>query len=368
MKIKSVNAKSNIIDTVVDKIYNLLFGYLDSLFDDATYEKEETTIPKSQVKPEKEYVDSKGQKFNPEDFASDEVDEPSETEVEVTGDGKAIHFLPIEVEGQETPDEFTVETAPLDVFGTPMIRVKIINNTTGKESRVRIIHEDNQKELEDAVAASRKEVSASCKICLSKITGTSGVIVKLTNVSSSYDIPLTQQDIACVLSDPEFIESLPEGDSAYRLDSYDDGCDVNILEDFKFETSIYQSTLDCSVKTLSRLAELNWFAKGPDYQNFKNICEPIIYELQYQVNELAKLCIIHSVKPNFQTASSDANVVVDKWQSLKECVQNYIACLQLLTMSATADEAIMINNWIRQLNDIILYQLECVHTETCLYS
>lgn len=367
MKIKSVTAKSNILDTVVDKIYNLLFGYLDSLFDDANYEKEETTIPKSQVKTENEYVDSKGQKFNPEDFAStevdeDEVDEPTETEVEVAGDGKAIHFLPIEVEGQETPDEFTVETAPLDVFGTPMIQVKIINNTTGKESRVRIIHKDNQKELEDAVAASRKEVSASCKIGLSKITGTSGVSIKLTNISSSYDIPLVQQDVACVLSDPEFVESLPEGDSICRLDSYDDGYDVNLLEDFKFETSIYQSTLDCSVKTLSRVTELNWFAKGLDYRNFKNICEPIIYELQYQVNELAKLCIIHSVAPNFQTASSDANMVIDKWQGLKECVQNYIACLQLLAMSATADESVMINNWIRTLNDIIWYQLECAHT------
>ena len=155
IKSQIVNAKSDLLNTIVDKIYNLIFGYLDSLFDDANYEKEETTIPKSQVKTEEQYVDAKGQKIDPEDFVSEETDEPADYTVEVAGDGRSIHMLPIEVEGKETPDEFTIETAPIDFLGSPMIQVKVINNTTGKTSRARLVHEDDQQEIADAISAAR---------------------------------------------------------------------------------------------------------------------------------------------------------------------------------------------------------------------
>ena len=367
IKSQPVNAKSDLLDTIVDKIYNLIFGYLDSLFDDANYEKEEKTIPKSQVKTEEQYVDAKGQKIDPEDFVSEETDEPADYTVEVAGDGKSIHMLPIEVEGKETPDEFTIETAPIDFLGSPMIQVKVINNTTGKKSRARLVHEDDQQEIADAISAGHKEVSASCKIGLSKVVSSTGTAVRLTNISSSYYIPLVEQDVECILNDPEFVESLPEGDSVYRVDSYDTGLDINALDNFTFETSIYTSALDCGCKTLSRIAELKWFAHGLDYRNFQNMCEPLMYDIQYQIQELAKLCIIHNAEVAYQVASSsDINAIVDKWQSLKECVEGYISCLQLLSMSAPqGDEKVMIDNWIRQLNDAILYQYRCLHPDTC---
>lgn len=367
IKSQPVNAKSDLLNTIVDKIYNLIFGYLDSLFDDANYEKEEQTIPKSQAKPGNDYVDAKGQKINPEDY--DNEDNPAEytTEVEVTGDGRALHFLPIEVEGKETPDEFTVEATPVDVYGTPMVWIKVTNNTTGKTSKDYLVHEDDQQEFKDAVDAGHKEVSASCKIGLSKVVSSTGTAVRLTNISSSYDIPLVEQDVECILSDPEFVESLPEGDSVYRVDSYDDGLDINALDNFKFENSMYIDALDCSCKTLSRIAELKWFAHGLDYRNFQNMCEPLIYDIQYQIQELAKLCIIHNAEVAYQVASSsDITAIVDKWQSLKECVEGYISCLQLLSMSVPqGDEKVMIDNWIRQLNDAILYQYRCLHPDTC---
>ena len=100
IKSQTVDAKSDIFDKIVDKLYNLIFGYLDSLFDDANYEKEEKTIPKSQVKTEEQYVDAKGQKIDPEDFVSEETGEPADYTVEVAGDGRSIHMLPIEVEGK----------------------------------------------------------------------------------------------------------------------------------------------------------------------------------------------------------------------------------------------------------------------------
>ena len=367
IKSQTVDAKSDLLNTIVDKIYNLIFGYLDSLFDDANYEKEEKTIPKSQAKPGNDYVDAKGQKVNPEDYATGEAEEEAEytTEVEVTSDGKALHFLPIEVEGKETPDEFTVDAIPVDVYGTPMVWIKVINNTTGKVSKDYLVHEDDQQEFKDAVDAGHKEVSASCKIKLSKITGSTGASVRLTNISSSYDIPLVEQDVECILSDPEFVDSLPEGDSVYRVDSYDDGLEVNALEDFKFENSMYTDALDCSCKTLGRLSELKWFASGSDCREFQSLCESLIYDVQYQISELAKLCIIHDVEPTFCVASSDANVVIDKWQSLKDCAEGYISCLQLLSMSSSQDEKSMIDTWIRQLNDVILYQYKCIHPDTC---
>ena len=52
MKITSASSgssASNIINNLVDKIYNLFFGYLDSLFDDDNYEKKEETIPTTAI-------------------------------------------------------------------------------------------------------------------------------------------------------------------------------------------------------------------------------------------------------------------------------------------------------------------------------
>ena len=92
IKSQPVDAKSDILDKIVDKLYNLIFGYLDSLFDDANYKKEEKTIPKSQAKPGKDYVDAKGQKFNPEDYADEDTPSEHTSEVEVARDGKAIRF------------------------------------------------------------------------------------------------------------------------------------------------------------------------------------------------------------------------------------------------------------------------------------
>lgn len=369
IKSQTVTAKSDVFDKLVDTIYNLIFGYLDSLFDDANYEKEEKTIPKSQARPSNEYVNSKGQKVNPEDFATEAEESESDhsAEVEVAEDGKSFHFLPIEVEGKETPDEFTIEATPVDVYGTPMVWIKVTNNTTGKISKDYLVHEDNQQEFKDAVDAGHREVSASCKIGLSKVVSSTSTSVRLTNISSSYDIPLVEQDVECILSDPEFVESLPEGNSVYRVDSYDEGLEVNALEDFTFETSMYTSAMDCSCKTLSRVSELKWFANGLDYHNFQNICDSLIYDIQYQINEIAKLCIIHNVDPRFEVCSSaDADSVPDKWNSLKDCVEEYISCLQLLSMSAPqGDEKTMIDTWIRQLNDTILYQYRCLHPDTC---
>lgn len=369
IKSQPVTAKSDVFDKIVDTIYNLIFGYLDELFDDSKYTQEEKTIPKSQVKPGKDYVNSKGQKVKPEDFATEAEESESDhpEEVEVADDGKAIHLFPIDIEGEDIPDEFTVEAVPVDVYGTPMVWIKVTNNTTKRSSKDFLVHDDNQQEFKDAVDAGHKEVSASCKIGLSKVVSSTATAVRLTNISSSYDIPLVEQDIKCILGDPEFVESLPEGDSVYRVDSYDEGLEVNALEDFTFEKSMYTSAMDCSCKTLSRISELKWFANGLDYRNFQSICDSLIYDIQYQINELAKLCIVHSADLKFEVCSSaDADSVPDKWSSLKDCVQEYISCLQLLSMSAPqGDEKVMIDTWIRQLNDTILYQYRCLHPDTC---
>ena len=112
MKIQSSSNKA--LDTIVDKIYNLLFGWLDSLFDDAYYEKTEEEIPKDKVEKPENVVDDKGQKVDMED-------------VEVAGDAKVIKFVPkVESEETETSEEtaeeviedaFTVEIVPLEKEG-----------------------------------------------------------------------------------------------------------------------------------------------------------------------------------------------------------------------------------------------------------
>lgn len=379
MKITSAssNSASGMLNTIVDKIYNLLFGYLDSLFDDANYEKEESTIPKSQVEKPENMVDAEGHEIDPD-------------EVEVTGDAKVIKFLPkmIEAEATEVSEEDVDEDVepeaqvdpdldPFTVTIKPMgkeegskgwegwVAITVKNEATGKFNDPAILVQESDKSgIQRTIEKLKKDVSSTIKVSLTKVTGSSGCSVKLKNIYSSYDIPMTCADISCILNDTDFVAALPEGDSTYRIDSYEDGYDVVQLEDYTFNNSIYDDTLDCCIKTMSRIYELSWFAKGVDYNNFHSICETLSYNIQYNVTELAKLCIIHGVEPAFEVKSSDAASVVDKWQSLKDCVLGYISSLQLLLLFCTADEKNMIESWIRQLNDIILYQWACLHPAT----
>jgi hypothetical protein len=358
MKIQS--STNGMLNSIVDKIYNLLFGWLDSLFDDENYDKEESKIPKSKVETPKEVKDEKDQPVPQED-------------VEVKADAKVIHLLPKEVEGKETPDEFTVKVIPIQVKGddakVEKVLVSVVNNATGKESLGKIVSADDNAELKSAIEKCKKEVSASCKIGLHKVTGSSGIDLQLTNISSSYDMMDTLADISAILNDSEFQDSVPEGDSVYRIDSDADGYEVDAIENFEFAESIYAETLDCCIKTVVRIQELSWFAKGIDYSNFKSMCDSLTYSIQYNITELAKLCIIHNVAPKFEVKSSDASSALDKWQSLKECVTGYITMLNALALASTPDETQMIENWIRALNDMVQYQYQCLHPEApCIIS
>ena len=350
MKITSSSSSSNkMLDTLVDKIYNLFFGWIDSLFDDSYYEKEESTIPKSKAeKPKHPPIDEDGKPVEPD------------AEVEVTDDVKVIHFLPKEIENQEPKDEFTIEITPATLNGADVLMVKVINNTTGKESTTRIAPVNDDKQLKTTVENCRKEVSASCKIGLKKTVTASKSTIQLTNISSSYDMTEAINDIAEVINNEEFQAALPEGDSVYRIDVDNDGYEVDAVEDFKFQSSLYSSTLDCCVKTYMRVQELLWFAKGIDYDNFKSICDSLTYHTQCSTTELAKLCIIHGDAPTFLAMSSDADCTIDKWQALKDCITGYIAMLEGLALIATPDEKMMIESWIRNFNDIIQYQWRCL--------
>lgn len=355
---KTSTHSGKLLNSVVDKIYNLIFGWIDSLFDDANYETEESTIPKEKVEVPKRSVNKQGEHVNAED-------------IEVADDAKVIRLLPKEVEERETKeelDEFTIKVVPVVVSkedNVEQLLVSVVNNTTNppKESLGKLIPANDESALKEAVEKCKKEVSASCKIGLKKTVTASSSNIQLTNITSTYDLALTIEDVADVLDTEEFQDSVPEGDSVYRIDVDADGYDVNEIENFEFKTSIYSDALDCCIKTMSRISELSWFAKGIDYTNFKSICESLNYHTQYHINALAKLCIIHDVAPTFEAKSSDAASVSDKWASLKDCVNGYIAMLQALSLVATEDEKVMLETWIRELNDIIQYQWKCLQPE-----
>lgn len=339
---------SNILDTLTDKIYNLIFSWLDSLFDDANYEKEEYKIPKSDVE-------------KPEDPPIDEADEVNSEDVEVTGDGRQAKFSPTEEGESEGKDGFTVTVSPAEFHGDAGFMIVVTNDTTRKTAWKWLTQSEESK-IKEAVEDCRKKVSATCKVCLRKITAKTGDFVQMTSITSNYDLGQAVKDVSAVMHSPEFLVQVPEGDSVYQIASDNDGYNVIQDESFEPKTSVYSDTLDCCIKTLSRIQELSWFCKGVDAPNFKNICESLIYNIQYHVSELAKLCIINGVDPVFEVCSSDAKSVPDKWESLEECGRAYIVMLKALCLASTDDERNMIQSWIRQLNDILWYQSRCLHS------
>ena len=352
---KVITAKADLLDSIVDTLYNLLFGYLDSLFDDDQYEKEEKTVPKSKVKFTEDVVDSDSNEINAED-------------VEVTGEAKVIMFLPESATNSEDEspsdsnlDEFEILVAPASCAGDPGFIVVVTNRTTGKSSQPKFVTEQDKDTLKQVIDKGKQDVSSTVRVALTKVSGSSKPHIKLRNICSSYDLPTTYNDLMCVLSDESVVESLPEGDSEYRIDSYEDGYELNQLDDCKFDNSVYSTTLRDNITASSYISELSWFAKGADYANFNDACRSLLYALDYQRFELAKLCIIHKVKPEFAVTSSDADCVLDKWQALKDAAKSYICSLELLSMVASDDEKSMLNAWIRELKDITLYQLESLH-------
>ena len=348
-------SSSSLLDSVGNLLSKLLNKFIDSLFSDDTYDKKTDDKVSDDVKKEAEKARKKYGNKSKNKPSADEADKQTE---EVPMSVERITVTPkSDAENADDLDEF--EISKVQWGDTKDIFVTVKNKRTGK-TKADYLNNPSESQIKTAIENLKSEVTASkrIKVSLNRIVGETEDTIDITAIQCSYDIGSAYTDIRAVLDDDEFIDTVPEGESAYEILPTDDDYVVDEYDGEVDSGDIYAGTFDCATCFYTCLFYLH-INKPYMGSEFSNLVESLKYSAQYQMETIARWTKMHDKSAEVMLCyCSDCcdTECPDNWMILETALSGYRNCLEALYSCANHEEQSVIDGWLLDI-DYALYAI-----------
>ena len=342
----SVSASnSSLLDSVSSLLSKLLNKFIDSLFSNDTYDKKTDDKVSEDIKKEAEQARSKKSNKSKTKPATDESNEQTE-EAPMFVERITITPKP-DTENAEDLDEF--EISKVQWGDTKDIFVHVKNKRTGK-TKADYLNNPSESQIKNAIEKLKSEVTASkrIKVSLNRIVGESEDTIDITAIQCSYDISSAYTDICAVLDDAEFIDTVPEGESAYEILPTDDDYVVDEYDGEVDSGDIYAGAFDCATAFYSCIFYL-YINRTCGNTDFMSFIESLKYSTQYQMETLANWTKMHTPSKEVTLcycADCCDTECPDRWTILETALADYRNCLEALYSCAAHEEQSVIDGWL----------------------
>lgn len=357
VSVSASSSSSSILDNVASLLSKFFNKLIDSLFSDDSYDKK--TDDKVSDATRKEAEKARKQQGGTSTSASnaDENGEPAESADVVTVE-ESIEATPRNgAEGSDDLDPFLVEQ--IQWPDTKDWFIKVTNKKTGK-STSKYLKKPSKSQIQKAIESLKSEVTASkrIKVSLNRIVGETEDTINITAIKCSYGIDSAYSDIKSVLDDDEFINTVPEGDSAYEILPTEDDFVVDEYDGEVDSSDIYVDAFDCATSFYSCLFYLH-INKSYFGTEFASIVESLKYSAQYHMDTIAKWAKMHNKSAEITLCyclDCCDTECPSAWMILETALSDYKNCLDALYCCATHEEQSVIDSWLLDI-DYALYNV-----------
>lgn len=225
------------------------------------------------------------------------------------------------------------------------------------------------KDVQDEVAKGKVNSSTNIRATFRKIQCGKDTQVDLTNVMC-YDSPATAlMVINDVLSDDEFVESLPiDEDCTFELTDNGEECELcEIEKDAHEEFDSYELCRVCASKLLDILHTIHLNAKGKQFERLHQTTDSMLFDIRYQIDTLAEWSVQYfgfakswkeigdmynfNVNPQGYTYDEALPIMID-------AMNEYMDCLNLYYCNMSKVAQTTVDNWLENLDKIANYKMQ----------
>lgn len=198
-------------------------------------------------------------------------------------------------------------------------------------------------------------------VTLQKIAGTT--TFDMTMIKANYDPSLVLADMDEIVSQPEFIESLPEEPTTYSIDVDDDGFDIETCEGDAPEADPCASLCEvfkAGIRAYRNLYIIHWMSKGNDMMKLHLMSEDMYEELIKEIDTLGELLVEkQGTVPQLDFACDYIPVQGYDFQTgldyIKSLIQMYIDTIDYAYCNQTSDVQSTLDEWLRYWNKQLNY-------------
>lgn len=359
-RISAASSSSSLFDSVTNLLSKFLNKFIDTLFSDDDYDKKTDDKVSDETKKAAEEARKKNRKDKATKTSSDENDEQSKDEAKNQESSQVFQERTVVTpkDGTEDSDTFTIERFQWPDTKDWFISVK--NERTGK-TKSEYIKNPSESTIQKTIEELKAEVTASkrIKVALNRIVGESEDTVDITAIKCSYDLGSAYTDICAVLDDDEFLDTVPEGESAYEILPLEDDYVVDGYAGEVCSDDIYTGAFDCATVFYTCLFYLQ-INRNTVGNEFNCLVESLKYSAQYQMETIAKWAKMHNDSAEIMLCYCSEccdTECLDSWSLLKTSLSDYKNCLEALYSCANHEEQSVIDGWILDI-DYALYSVD----------
>lgn len=344
-------SSSSLLDSVTSLLSKFFSKLIDSLFSDENYDKKTDDKVSEKTKKAAEKARKKNGKTSKDSSTTNEGEKQKETK-------KTDYFSKptrMVITPKDGSGEIIIEIVPMDGD----LFVVATNKATGKVKSDNIKNPSESK-IQSTIESLVAEVTASSRIQfgLSRIVGKSEDTINVTAIQSSCDIGLAYADICEILANDEFIDVIPEGESAYEILPIEDSYIVNEYDGKIDCGSAYKGAFDCATSFYACIFYL--YINRNLTHELANMVESLKYTVQYHMDTLAKWTKMHDrtaeIKLCYCPDCCDTECP-NGWTILKTELSAYKNCLEALYSCAVHEEQSVIDGWLMDI-DYAIYNVD----------
>lgn len=217
--------------------------------------------------------------------------------------------------------------------------------------------EGRREERQAAKQEKKEEATASMKVKLSKLTAAESTSVELMSIMCDNPIgALGLVDLA--ISDDEFIDSMPDGESEWEINELEDEIDIAELptpiDGHEAEKEAYTQMMAAVIHLRDEMQFLNWNVCGEDYQQARCMLSDAIWGTTYILDTIADLlnekCKYVPHPCIFYPYECDADILPRPEAAIeaaKKAMRNFVCVLECYYCNIPHDVRPSVDNWIR---------------------
>lgn len=212
---------------------------------------------------------------------------------------------------------------------------------------------DESAELKDENAESVNE-SIKLHLRLHKVCGSAEDSIVLDRIYGNYAISEMNADLAALLNDDDFAQSITEAGNDICVTVTPDEFDVQTcsMDDVVCYRESILDLLKVAYLTLWDLQDIHWNVRGDDFDTIHELSDKYIHYVFDDIDWLAELCVeLTDNVPHVHDIVSCSPTVVsigkDYWTRLKDTLNDFAAALESYSCNFSPDIAEYISERVR---------------------
>lgn len=190
--------------------------------------------------------------------------------------------------------------------------------------------------VQKILGAAPAEASKTLKISLTKITGSKEISINLNKINANYDLSEAFGDIDAIVSDDEFIDSLPDDKETFFEVTSDESDDYDVQECCDFDTTdcLYEMLYD-AVGLQTDLSLISLAASGKCLDKIRNFTEEAYWSIKQITEIISNVMIVDNhvecfdsiqitTKPALAGCCEDCEATI---QDIRTFLSNLDSCL-----------------------------------------